>query len=318
MRRALLALLAAVAGCDPVLPPTAVDLPPSVQLNALLRAGTDTVAVLIERTGTEDGSLRTVPVSGARVRLSGPGGEVVLREAPAGFAACVRELDGTGTQQPVQRPIGPGCYAGLAPGGVRAGGAYSLAADLPGHGPVTGRTTVPHPPEPVTPTEGARVATRALFPGPGNPPVTSDAIVLRWRTHRAGEQVIPSTSPGAVYRDGRAVAGAECGVYLRAAGQVVPDGRTRDDFADSMAVRGEVAGCGEWTGSGPSRQFRPIRADSVEVHLHLTALDSVYARARGGDALREGSASVGVAGAYGVFVGLASARRRIVFVLPDA
>lgn len=78
------------------------------------------------------------------------------------------------------------------------------------------------------------------------------------------------------------------------------------------------AGCGEWTGSGPSRQFRPLRADSVEAYLHLTALDSVYTRARGGDVLREGSASVGVTGAYGMFVGLASSRRRIVLVLPPA
>jgi hypothetical protein len=317
MRRALLVLLAAAAGCNPILPPTGVDLPPSVQLNALLRAGVDTVAVLIERTGTEGGSLRTVPVSGAQVRLSGPGGEVVLREAPAGFAACVREFDGA-SPEPVRQPIAAGCYAGLAPGGVHAGGTYSLAADLPGHGPVTARTTLPHPPEPVTPTEGARFAMRPLYPGPGDPPAGSDALVLRWRTRRAGEQVIPSTAPGAVFRGGRAVAGAECGVYLRGLGQVVVDGRMRDGFADSLAVRGEIGGCGEWTGSGPSRQFRPLRADSVEVYLHLTALDSVYTRARGGDALREGSASVGVTGAYGMFVGLASSRRRILFVLPPA
>jgi hypothetical protein len=319
MRRALLALLAAAAGCDVVLPPTGVDLEPSVQLNALLRAGVDTVAVLIEQTGTEDGSLRTSPVSGARVRLSGPGGEVVLREAPAGFAACVREFDHTG-QVAVPRPIGPGCYAGLAPGGVRAGGTYSLAADLPGRGPVAARTTVPHPPEPVTPTEGARIATRTLSPGPGNPPATSDALTLRWRTRRAGEQVIPSAAQGAVFRDGRAVAGAQCGVNLMGVGEVVVDERSGNAFADSLVVRAQVGACGEWTGSGPVPQFRPFRADSVEVYLHLTALDSVYtqARERGGSAVREGSASVGVTGAYGVFAGLASSRRRIVFVLPPA
>ncbi|HEU0078099.1 MAG TPA: DUF4249 family protein, partial [Longimicrobiaceae bacterium] len=227
MRRALLALLAAAAGCELVLPPTGIDVEPSVQLNALLRAGVDTVAVLIERTGAEQGSLRTVPVSGARVRLSGPGGEVVLREAPAGFAPCVREFDYT-DQQPVPRPIGPGCYAGVVPGGVRAGATYSLAADLPGRGPVSARATVPHPPEPVTPTEGARFAIRPLSPAPGGPASSTGALTLRWRTRRAGEQVIPSTTPGAVFRDGRAVAGAECAVLLLgSSGEVVVDRRMR-------------------------------------------------------------------------------------------
>jgi hypothetical protein len=315
MRRALLALLVAAAGCDPVLPPAVVDLEPSVQLNAMLRAGADTVAVLIEQTGTEGSSLRTVPVSGGHVRFSGPGGEVVLREAPAGFPACVREFDHTGPQA-VPLPIAAGCYAGVAPGGVRAGATYSLAADLPGLGPVTARTTIPHPPEPVYPAEGARVPLRAIHPQVAM--VVSDALVLRWRTRSQGETVVPSTAPGAVFREGRAVPGAECAMYLMGDGETVLDGRMRDGFADSVVVRTQLAGCAEWTGAAPPGQFRPFRPDSVEVYLHLTALDTAYTRSREGrgDAVREKNASVGISGAYGLFVGMASARRRIVFVLP--
>jgi hypothetical protein len=37
-----------------------------------------------------------------------------------------------------------------------------------------------------------------------------------------------------------------------------------------------------------------------------------------GGAVREASASVGVTGAYGMFVGLAPARRRIVLVAPGS
>jgi hypothetical protein len=58
----------------------------------------------------------------------------------------------------------------------------------------------------------------------------------------------------------------------------------------------------------------------VEVYLHLTALDTAYTRSREGrgDAVRENDAAVGITGAYGLFVGTASARRRIMFVLPGA
>lgn len=118
--------------------------------------------------------------------------------------------------------------------------------------------------------------------------VVSDALVLRWRTRSQGETVV--------------------------------DGRMRDGFADSVVVRTQLAGCGEWTGAAPPGQFRAFRPDSVEVYLHLTALDTAYTRSREGrgDAVREKNASVGITGAYGLFVGMASARRRIVFVLPGA
>lgn len=318
MRRALVALLALAAGCEIVPPPTAVDLEPSVQLNAVLRAGADTVAVLLERTGTENGSLRTTPVSGAQVRLAGPGAEVMLREAPAGFAACVRSFDPS-TGLPANGPAGPGCYAGVVPGGVRAGGTYSLAADLPGHAPVTARTTVPLPPEPVFPVAGTRIPLR-LTTSPGGSLLFTDALTLRWRTHRQGERVLPGVAAGRVYRGGRVVPGAQCGVYLRSDADLVVDGTGRQGFADSATVTGMVSGCGEWTGTGASRQFVALNPDSVEAHLHLTALDSAYALSRVsfGGAVREASASVGVTGAYGMFVGLAPSRRRIVFVGPGS
>ena len=318
MRRALVALLALAAGCEIVPPPTGVDLEPSLQLNALLRAGADTVAVLLERTATENGSLRTTPVSGAQLRLAGPGGDVTLREAPAGFAACVREFDpATGLPAPAQ--AGPGCYAGVVPGGVRAGATYSLAADLPGRAPATARATVPLPPEPVYPVAGERIPLR-LAAGPGSSLLFTDALTLRWRTHRKGERVLPGVEAGRVYRGGRAVPGAVCGVYLRSDSDLLVDGTGRQGLADSATVAGMVSGCGEWTGAGASRRFTALQPDSVEVHLHLTALDSAYALSRVsfGGAVRAPSASVGVTGAYGMFIGLAHARRRIVFVAPGS
>ena len=316
MRLAPAALLVLAAGCGVIPPPTGVDLPPSLQLNAVLPAGADTVAVLIEEAETVDGSLPTTPVSGAQVRLSGPGAEATLREAPAGFAACVRQFD-SATGMPFTLPAGPGCYAGVVPGGVRAGGTYSLAADLPGRGQVTARTTVPLPPEPVYPGAGERIPLRAMQ-GFGGSQLATDVLTLRWRTRRSGEQVVPGVAAGRVFHDGRAVPGAQCGVFLRSAGDVVVDGTGREGFADSVVVQGLVAGCGEWTGAGASRQYRPIQPDSVEVHLHLTALDSAYTHSRvgPGGAVRDSKASVGVTGAYGMFVGLAASRRRITFVLP--
>jgi hypothetical protein len=318
MRRALVALLVLAAGCDVVPPPTGVDLEPSLQLNAVLRAGADTVAVLLERTGTENGVVRTVPVTGAQLRFTGPGGEVALREAPSGFAACVRSFDPS-TGIPANGPAGPGCYAGVVPGGVRAGASYSLAADVPGHAPATARTTVPLPPEPVYPVAGTRIPLR-LTPGPGGSLLFTDALTLRWRTHRQGERVLPGVAAGRVYRGGRVVPGAQCGVYLRSDADLVVDGTGRQGFADSATVTGMVSECGEWTGTGASRRFTALQPDSVEVHLHLTALDSAYALSRVsfGGAVREASASVGVTGAYGMFVGLAPARRRIVLVAPGS
>lgn len=90
----------------------------------------------------------------------------------------------------------------------------------------------------------------------------------------------------------------------------------------------EVRGRGEGTAvsrSGPAPLPRASSAPSSPTRwrctCYLTALDTAYTRSRQGrgDAVRENAAAaVEITGAYGLFVGTASARRRIVFVLSGA
>ncbi|HEX2189664.1 MAG TPA: DUF4249 family protein [Longimicrobiaceae bacterium] len=308
MRRACLALLLlAAGGCELLRPPTDIDAEPRLQLHSVLRAGSDTVAVLIERVGAEAGIVRRAPVSGARVSIAGGGVEAALREAPQGFPSCALRFDAGELATP---PIGAGCYAAILPGGVRPGESYSLAVELPDGGSITGRTVVPERPTAVQPAESARVPVQSNA-GVGMSGV-SHPVTVRWRAPTGGSRVRLVPTPGAVFARGGAIAGAGCQLWPTGSGETYLDGGQSAPLGDSLRFSVQLY-CAEPAGTGGGR----LVPDSVEVRLDLVAVDSAYARFAetwGDDAVREARASAGVTGAFGVFAGHSLTRRRIVLV----
>ncbi|HEV2149707.1 MAG TPA: DUF4249 family protein [Longimicrobiaceae bacterium] len=314
MGRASLGLLGLLglllAGCELLRPPTDIDVPDQVQLHYVLRAGSDTVAVLIEEAGTRAGALGVRPVSGARVRIAGGGVEVELREAPTGFPAC-KTLPNFGFEQPTTpTAIQSGCYAAVLPGGVRVGETYTLRAELPGGGLVTGRNTVPRPPEVVRPAEGGRLRIR-------RPPHDSWGEIVpfavTWRIEAPGEQVALRVLNGTAYRGGAAAPGVRCDLYVTDEGdRLRGDGVLSGIGGDSIVLRGAMPGC---RSGSPSQA--PVRPDSVDAAIHLVVLDTAlarYGRLTSQQGIRAEHASIGITGANGVFGSTAAASRSIRFV----
>ena len=315
LKRVAAALLAcAAAGCEFLREPTTLELPGEVlQVHSVLRAGTDTVKVLVERSGASGNQMRLTPVSGARIQIAGGGSEVSLAEAPAGFSGCVNRYDpGSGS---VQRPMAPGCYAAVLPGGVRAGERYLLSMDLTDGTRVTGETVVPPLPEIVRPTERERLPVRRTGDGTSG---MVESLLVRWRLDPAVSASFPTGAGGTVYSGGRPVAGAECGVtlmmrdfYSRGAipGRIAPD--------DSTHVNVQVGGCRIRTAT--SGTF--IRPDSVDAVISIDAQDSAvvrHLRTNNQNGIRDGRASQGLRGAYGLFGSTSSGMRRVrlVFTTP--
>jgi hypothetical protein len=313
MRHAIVLLVGILSACDLLRPPTVVEPEEDLlQLHSVLWAGSDTVAVLVEEVGVEGGRVSARPVSGVRVRISGEGREVVLVEAPAGFPPCIGA-----TRWPLQAvgspPIlGRGCYAGVLPGGVAAGGAYSLRAEIPGRGVASGATAVPLMPELLRPLDG----TRLVASGSG----WYSPVMLRWRTRPEARQVALAVRSRAVYVGGRPVPGVECWINVVQNQTSNSDGSLRSR-ADSALVSIAVYEC---RAPGALRTAPALRPDSVEAIVSVTAFDSAYtvytedlpgvlSGGRWGG-IREGRASAGLTGAYGVFGSAAAARRRLMLV----
>jgi hypothetical protein len=144
------ASLCLATACGFTREPTAIEnLEPQFGVFSLVRAGSDTVSVLVVRFPAS-GEVQGVP--GATVRFIASGDTVVLTEEPTSSTACVGDsFDGT------PRNIG-GCYRAAVVGQVQVGAVYGLVADVPGFGRVVGSTRIPAPPVVAEPTEGSRFA----------------------------------------------------------------------------------------------------------------------------------------------------------------
>jgi hypothetical protein len=312
IRCTVAALLLAAGACDFIREPTVVG-PQTRQLlvHSVLSAGSDTVRVLLTRTEGGQVSYAPIPVPGARVRIAGGGAEVLLGEAPEGFGRC---LDLRADPSPLPPVAGPGCYAAVLAGGVRPGVRYTLEVEVPGAERASGQTTVPAVPEWILPAEGARVESR-WSRGTG----LTDSLLLHWRSTGASTE-IPAVGADEVYAGDRRVPDARCALFLSAhdglgIGNVRPSSE-----GDSLLVLAVLTNCAQ--GSGPSTGSTALRPDSVALPLLLAAYDSAYAahaeaQRNGRRGIREGRASPGLSGAYGVFGSVATAQRRVVFVVSE-
>lgn len=144
------ASLCVIAGCGFVRPPTEIEnLEPQFGVFSLVRAGSDTISVLVARfpaTGQVEG------VSGATVKFIAASDTLVLIEQPASDTTCARNsFDGNALSI-------AGCYRAALPSRVQIGATYGLVADVPGFGRIVGSTRVPTPPTITSPAEGARIA----------------------------------------------------------------------------------------------------------------------------------------------------------------
>lgn len=299
----LCALLA--AGCGFQREPTPIELTgEQLIVHSVLEAGSDTVAVLLTRLNPrtlfiDQGSR---PLSGANVRIFSGADTVRLAEAPAGFPSCVWEVDFGASG--LSSTAGPGCYAAVVPGGIRAGQRYGLLVTLSGGGEIRGEAAVPEAVSMLRPVPGTHVeipTRRAVVQIPvkwegGNLASWSGWVSLGMR--HAG-----------IYQDGERLPDGECnlphqfGSFLRA------------QVADSISIPVAYAVCS--AGSGGTQ--REIQWDSVEVQLLVTTYDSAYVRysqENRGEAVEISRAAVGVTGALGLFAGSATSERRIVLVAP--
>lgn len=317
IRYAAVALLLAGSACDFVRPPTVVD-PPRDQLlvHSVLSAGTDTVRVLLTRPASDQSfDAAPVRVSGAQVRIAGGGAEVLLREAPEGFGHCLIPRY-NGDPSPPAAVAGPGCYAAVLPGGVLAGTRYTLEVHVPGGERASGETTVPARPEWIRPAEGERIHMRWSTLG-GLHMGEVESLALQWRSAAAALE-IPIVAADEVYAGGQIVE-AGCVLYL-----LNPDGSLAmysgaSVQGDSLRVRAHLANCTQRGAAAGSAS--PVRPDSVSVSLLLAAYDTAYVvhtNRRGERGIREDRASPGLRGAYGVFGSVATALRRIMFVIEES
>ena len=287
------AALAALAGaCELTHPPTYVP-PDEDQLVvvAVLHAGSDSAAVLVVRVGRDDGE--PPAVSGARVRVAGPGGTGVLAELTGAAAPCDRNT------LPPAPPIPTGCYVGVVPGGVLAGAEYRLEVDVSTGGRARGRTVVPPHPVIHAPAETLRVRgerTGEAFTWLAPP------IPMRWTAEG------PVALAGWVGRTWAAEAAEpECHVGLQGM-----DAPPLHEGGDSLLARVYLTACQ----TGPEEPL--LRPDSAEVLVDVTAFDSAtiaYMRqGHAGKGIPQADASTGLEGAFGLFGSAAASRRRILFV----
>lgn len=270
-----------------------VELRESTSLHAVLRAGSDTAAVLLLRYDPRSAE-PFQRLSGADVAISSAGELARLREAPEGFRDCVRSRD-VFLPDPAIRS---GCYAARLPGPIRSGESYRLRVALPGGDSVTGAVVVPAAPVIVSPAEGLVIRT----PPPGQllvPP--SSRFTAKWTVPKDVARIEVGLVTSAVFWQGRRLAGAAC---------IVSAGFPEEDHtsADSLVYSIGQVGC--------QRGSEPVQWDSLAVRLVVTAYDTAYARyaaeVLSNGSVRGGRASAGIQGAFGVFAGAASDERHLV------
>lgn len=305
-RRVVLALAALAAGCDLTRATTPLELTgETVSVHSLLRARSDTVAVWLTRTlaGTGEDGPALEPISGAQVRIAGPGGSVYLAEVSGAVGPCGPVYwDGSHSSD---RP-GAGCYGAIFPGGIEAGTRYELLIVLPSGDTIRGATVVPEAPFLLAPENHTRIEVPAWSSS------LPEKLEVRWRRDPEARSVRPGPSLVAerVFERGAAQPDAFCQVMAW------PDG----DPIGTTELRVELeiywANCYR----PPTEDSPPVAIDwdSMHVTLRVPACDTACARYQEQVANQryapEDRASAGLTGAYGLFGGLVLAERSMVFV----
>jgi hypothetical protein len=301
----LLGVALIVGGCEFLREPTPLELTgEQIMVHGVLEAGSDTVAVLLTRVrpgrqGTNGAEV--LPLSGVDVRIAGGGSSVRLAEAPAGFGACLRARDTTG-QGP--RVFGPGCYAAVVPGGVRAGGRYELLVAAPG-GEIRGTVTVPTRPVILRPDENARFVIRRESGGER----AAGEIPVRWTAPATAASIELNLVAAAVFEKGGQVSGAACRIE-RPVGLIYPV--ERGDSASAVIYNPIY--CHQPTSA---TTVRAVEQDSIHARLLVVAYDTAYTRYAtlpSGSSVQRDRFAAGVTGALGVFAGAATTERRITLV----
>lgn len=304
-RLVILTLALLAAGCEFIREPTPLGLTgEQVMVHSLLVAKSETVHVLLTRvrpgSGTSDPSTR--PLSGADVRIVNGGDTLRLREAPPGFPPC---FSPSRFAEPRVDSIGPGCYAAVIPGGIRADGRYELRVSLAGGEPIRGVADVPGEPLIEAPEADARFRVR-FGEADFNQGVVN--VPVRWGVSAGVAGVELNLVSEAIFQGGARVPDGRCDFEPRFS----PVRSTEP--TDRGVVRVQLISCFAMTDSG---EILPVAPDSVYAKLLLTAYDSAYVRYA--DVFDRESAerdriSEGVTGALGVFAGAATAERRIIFL----
>lgn len=308
-REILLGLALLASGCDFLRDPTQIDVRGSETIvHSVLRAGSDTVAVLLQRAepATGGNGPRIVPVSGAAVRIAGGGASVLLAEAPSGFPSCIR-----GERNPLGEALGDsiraGCYAAVLPGGVRAGERYELRIELAGGERIEGTTVVPGAPEILAPDANARFEVRTQIAPPYGAGVGEIPVRVRVSAGTGGAEAGLATLTA--FEDGRAAPDARCRIEHGSGIRRTP--------ADPDTLRIRIINpidCAQQVESG----YRRVEWDSLHVRLLVAAYDTAYVRyvesLYDGETVARGRASAGVMGALGVFGGAATAERPVTLV----
>ncbi len=289
----LVALLVfAAAGCGLTRDPAALDFDErQLGVYSVLRAGADTVSVLVIRYSEKGGSFQPAfePVAGADVRIVAGADTVRLVAELPGFRGCLVP------PQPgaPEFSVSEGCYTGVLPGGVRAAARYELLVRLPTGERVRGFTQVPRPVEIVAP-----VANLELRPEPDDAgfvlslrlDVPPEAGLVTLTVEALDEECLVSPASEAI-----------------GPGQPIPLGVPG---ADSVVVRLAGASC--------RINGTPVQRDSIPARLRFAAYDTAYARyfmaTNGRGSVLRSRAAAGLDGALGVFAGVAIADRRIVLV----
>lgn len=313
MRRSRMILVAAAfgaAGCDLVREPTPLGpLEHAVAVHAVLRADDDTARVLISRTRIDAPESGFDPVSGADVRISGPFGDAVLREAAPGMGRCTNDIfvPGTGTDAPDAEA---GCYAAILPAAVRAGGRYGLRITLPNGDIVTGETVVPAAPSITTGTDGEP---RLAVPADGDADAVPAVLTFSWSGVDAAAMTEVGFSQRAVFLgDTVAAEDVMCGVSY----SLFPVGA--EDGSAPWELRVSGASCAARQDPEDPNGWQPVAWDSIAAAVHVTAFDSTYARyveeVLQENARRRDRSSMGIEGAVGVFGSVAVGKRPVMLI----
>jgi hypothetical protein len=276
-----------------------------VALHAVVAAGMPTVSVLVTRFTPEDGALH--PVSGVELQLLTGSDTLRFPEVAPGAGGCRPEVFAASQHA---------CYRVTVPGGVRAGGSYTLRGRFPNGQVATGTIRVPEIPTLLVPSQAIRVDVRnrgeVRIEQVGNFRALAAlaSFPVRWTRPEGAARMEVTLGAGTVFRGGQRVSGAQC--FLIQTG-----GAERDVIAlDSLTLALFEVSC---------RQGGNFLAwDSIHARLAVTAFDTAYARYADGvlnsrrEAIRAPQVSAGIQGVLGVFAGAAAATRDVMLIaVPD-
>jgi len=284
-------------GCDLVREPTVIDsLEHPATVHAILRAGDDTVRVLISRARALN-DFDMVPVTGAEVWIHGPSGPVALRETGPGMGPCTGGVPVSPAESPGDAE-GAGCYIGVLPTTVRSGERYGLRIRLPSGELVVGETYVPIPPT-VSLNSASRLVLRTGPDGWVDPPV----VRMMWSRGPDAAALEFDVGLGVAYAGGDVVPGAWC-VVSASPYPFLTYLFGRRDPAGEIELRVYGAACEVMPDPTDPGRVETVHWDSVSVTVHVAAADTAYrdyVENRFDNVRPWPRAAAGLEGAVGVF-----------------